>query len=209
MRTLLIKFINTETSQYIEPMREGTAKGDPIGLSAIKYKSTLLFLTNLKGKEIAEAVGVSYGLLRVWRTEDLYLSAIEKHVSTFSGMVAKHFVDRVAGTKAPGSGNELIHQFADDFADIVLYSDRVMTEVYRKVTTRGIYQETVFSTFFNYLWFIFSLRKAEPKPSVRMARMGYNVVKLTLFDILEAIQRPWTPDKEKAEQVKVSFLKAM
>jgi hypothetical protein len=207
MITLLQKFIDTKTAQYVEPVREGTAKGDPIGLSSIKYKSTLLFLTSLKGKEIAEAVGVSYGLLRVWRTEEAYLSAIARHETAFAAMVAKHIFESVVGTKAKGlSSNEIIHQFANDFADIALYSDRLITEVYKKVTSRSITQVNTFNTFFNYLCFIFSLRKDAPKPP---APVGYNVMKLTLFDILEAIQRPWTPDKEKAEQVKVSFLKAM
>lgn len=223
MKTLLRKFIDTETSQYIEPLREGTAKGDPIGLSAIKYKSTLLFLTSLKGKEIAEALGVSYGLLRVWRTEEHYLMPIEWHERAFAGMVAKHIVEIAKETKATGAigkdssfvtGTEINDRLAEDFADIVIYSERLMAEIYKQLTSHRIYENTAYPTFLYSLRFIFALRKgysfpltgqAAPKPSGVIG----NVVRLTIFEVHEALQRPWTPDKGKAEQAKVAFLKAM
>lgn len=215
MNTLLLNFIHTETSQYIEPVREGTAKGDPIGLSSIKYKSTLLFLTNLKGKEIAEAVGVSYGLLRVWRTEDLYLTAIERHTRTFAGIVVKHVVGSVKGRKAKGpSDTEIIKQFAQDFADIALYSDRLMNDIYKRGTMRSDYAETTFYRYLTFLGFIFALRKRNnlrqnPEVVQNSSVFKSHAVRVTYSDVLDAFQRPWTPDKEKAEQVKVSFLKAV
>lgn len=223
MITLLRKFIDTETSQYIEPVREGTAKGDAIGLSATKYKSTLLFLTNLKGKEIAEAVGVSYGLLRVWRTEPQYRFAIDIHERTFAGLVAKHIVEISKATKATGAmgkdssfvtGAEINNRLGEDFADIVIYSDRLMSEIYKQLTSHRIYEDAAYSTFLYSLRFIFALRKgysfpltlqAAPKPS----GVNVNVVRLTIFEVHEALQRPWTPDREKAEQAKVVFLESM
>jgi hypothetical protein len=210
MKTLLLKFIDTQTFGYVEPVRKGTAKGDPIGFSAIKHKSTFLFLTNLKVKEIADAVGLSHALLRVWRTETLYLAAIEKHERTFARLVVKRILEAIAEAKTSGAhdkdpsllrGNEIMDRLlTEDFADIVLYSDRLMDEIYQQLMTRGISHVTANNIFLPYI----CLRKALPKPSVRMGR---NVVRLTLLDLFEALQRPWTPDREKVQQAKVFFLK--
>lgn len=76
--TFLQNFIDKKMREYNPPAskREG-------GLSEQKYKATLLFLTNRLHEDIAEEVGVSYGLLRKWRTEDTFFNTIDKHYKEF------------------------------------------------------------------------------------------------------------------------------
>jgi hypothetical protein len=59
--------------EYEEPQRKGTARGEPIGFSLDKFASALYSLTNHKQKELAKSLGVSYGLLRKWHTEDAFI----------------------------------------------------------------------------------------------------------------------------------------
>jgi hypothetical protein len=222
MKTKLLSFISNQIASYIEPERQGTARGEPIGLSSIKYRSTLLFLTNLKGKEIAEAVSVSYGLLRVWRTEDPYLTAIERHIRTFAGMVVKHIIEIMETTKTKGPDGKIVYfvvgtkindQLAQDFADVALYSDHLMNDIYKQAKAQMFDDLSVFHTFLSYWGFLFALRKGYSLPLTAQAVFDSPVAEhqngLIRFDFIEALQRPWTPDKEKAEQVKISFLKAL
>jgi len=223
MKTKLQSFIKEHTAHYVEPERQGTAKGEPIGLSSSKYKSTLLFLTNLKSKEIAEAVSVSYGLLRVWRTEAPYLTAIDRHVRTFAGRVVKHILDIMNSTKDTGPdgkdcffvvGTEINDQLVKDYADIYFYSDGLMNEIYKQARAQTFDDLTVFHIFLSYWGFIFALRKGYSLPLTgKVVRNSPVVVKsqkgLKEFDFIAALQRPWTPDKKKVAQRKVSFLKTL
>lgn len=223
MKTKLQCFIIKQIADYREPERQGTAKGEPIGLSSSKYKSTLLFLTNLKGKEIADTVDVSYGLLRVWRTEEQYLAVIDRHIRTFAGNVVKHIIDIMESTKEKGPdgkdcffviGTEIHDQLAREFADITLYSDGLMNEIFKQGRSQTFDDLTVFHTFLSYWGFIFALRKGHSVPLTGKAVSDSPIVVkrqkgLIEFDFIEALQRPWTPDKEKAAQVKVAFLKLM
>lgn len=66
-------FIQRKLREYVEPSREGTPKGEPIGLSKKKYHAALLAgLTSLDLKQVAREVHVSYDLVRKWRTEDAF-----------------------------------------------------------------------------------------------------------------------------------------
>lgn len=223
MKTKLQDFITEQTAHYKEPERQGTAKGEPIGLSSIKYKSTLLFLTNLKGQEIADAGSVSHGLLRVWRTEDQYRSAIDKNTRIFARSVIEYILDIMKSTRETGPdgnvgfsviGSKINDQIAKDFADIYLYSDGLMTEIYKQARAYILGDVSVSHTFLFYLGFIFALRKGYDLPLTGKAVSESPVVikqktGAIEFDFIEALQRPWTPDKKKAEKVKVSFLKAL
>jgi hypothetical protein len=60
---------------YKEPVREGTRRGDLIGLSLKKKRAASLMVlhnrySGLGLKEIADLAGVSLGVLLVWRTEE-------------------------------------------------------------------------------------------------------------------------------------------
>ena len=73
-------WIDSEMNKYSEPVRAGTPKGDPIGLSRVKYNAALLHVLypTIKIKGIAEMVGVSNGVLMVWRTEEIFKEAINR-----------------------------------------------------------------------------------------------------------------------------------
>lgn len=94
-RTLLGRFVQEKTQQYIEPLREGTPRGEPIGLSAVKYGASLYGLTNIKQKEIAERLDISHGLLRKWHTEEPFKAMIDKHCREFAEVFIRNMRDRI------------------------------------------------------------------------------------------------------------------
>ena len=84
--TLLLDFLNGKINKYREPQRRGTRKGEVIGLSLVKYIAALRSLYKVKIKDVAEQLGVSYGLLRKWRTEEVF----KKQVASFEKEFAKY-----------------------------------------------------------------------------------------------------------------------
>src|SRR5215472_5731220 len=77
----LREFIKQKVEAYEEPQREGTPRGEPVGLSRVKYHATLLSAwTNLREKEIAKRLRVSYGLLLKWRTEPAFKEQLRRRV---------------------------------------------------------------------------------------------------------------------------------
>ncbi len=90
--TLLVSFIREKLDHYVEPTREGTPKGEPIGLSRVKYEASLFCLYDLQArhkeglKAVAKTLKISYGLLRKWRTEEGFKKAIQEHVEEFSSV---------------------------------------------------------------------------------------------------------------------------
>lgn len=88
---VLEKFIHEKIIDYKEPQRRGTPRGKPIGFSNVKYLSSLYMMTNLKQKDIAKKVGVSYGLLRKWNTHKDFKDLVNMHCEEF----AKLFIDHI------------------------------------------------------------------------------------------------------------------
>lgn len=84
MDKALIQYIKHKLSKYVAPERKGTAKGDPIGLSFVKYKATLLALHCADLKTDAQELNVSYSLLRKWRSETPFKEMVEKHRLEFT-----------------------------------------------------------------------------------------------------------------------------
>lgn len=95
---LLLRFIKEKRESYVEPSRKGTPRGEMIGLSLEKYMASLFMLTSMNLKRISERLKVSYGLLRKWRTENLFKGQIEKHimeyVPLFIGYQFKRWVEK-------------------------------------------------------------------------------------------------------------------
>jgi hypothetical protein len=84
--------------EYKEPERRGTAKGDPIGFSKKKYHAALLMTLypQIFGlKDIAREVKASYGMLRLWRTEDQFKKAVENGCRDFAEFLT-HGVENLA-----------------------------------------------------------------------------------------------------------------
>jgi hypothetical protein len=83
---LVKEWAANELKSYNEPSRAGTAKGDPVGLSSKKYHAALLMVLHpnaLELKDIAEMVGASHGVLRVWRTKDDFKIAADWAIDDF------------------------------------------------------------------------------------------------------------------------------
>lgn len=83
-KELFIRFIESKINKYIEPTRQGTSKGNIIGFMRPKYCAAVLCLTTGKVKEIAEKVGVTPGMLYVWRTENKFKELIEELSNEFA-----------------------------------------------------------------------------------------------------------------------------
>ncbi len=76
-------FISSKLASYVEPTKKGTPKGEPVGFSLVKYKATLYPLRNEDVKAQSEALGISYGLLRKWRTEEAFQKLLSQHEQEF------------------------------------------------------------------------------------------------------------------------------
>ena len=80
---LLANFITRKMDSYQEPSRKGTPKGEAIGFSQVKHTAMLLALTNTDLRQVAKSQGISYGLLRKWRTEADFKKMMSSHVEEF------------------------------------------------------------------------------------------------------------------------------
>jgi hypothetical protein len=79
----LESFIKDKVQRYNAPIRQGTPRGNPIGLSEKKFAATLMMLTAFSLKEMSKMAGVSYGLLRKWRTEIAFKRKTEENCREF------------------------------------------------------------------------------------------------------------------------------
>ncbi len=125
--TLLARFIKDKISQYVEPQREGTSKGNPIGPSREKYFASLLMMTNRKIKDIASSMGISFGTLRNWNTQDSFKELIENHCKEFTVILVKHIEDLYSkyiknDSYAPSVFRKI---------DISVYGETVMMNIYK------------------------------------------------------------------------------
>lgn len=94
-KTLLEEFIIKKYKNYLEPERKGTPKGDPIGFSRNKYEASLYMLFDLKQKDLAKNLNISYGLLRKWNTEKAFKSIIKGHCIEYAQHVLTYLREKV------------------------------------------------------------------------------------------------------------------
>lgn len=95
-QTLLTGFLNEKAREYVAPTRRGTAKGERIGFSVSKYLATLCALLNTgSNEETAKKLGVSYGLLRKWRSEVEFVELVDKHIAEFSIVFIQRVKERI------------------------------------------------------------------------------------------------------------------
>ena len=86
----LARFISHKVTSYVEPTKKGTPKGDPVGFSLTKYKATLYALRERVLPDTldlviqAKKLGVSYGVLRKWRSEQKFKEIVSQHVDEFT-----------------------------------------------------------------------------------------------------------------------------
>lgn len=86
---LLPKFIDEKLTNYIEPTKEGTPRGEPVGFSKAKYRATLEALREKVLPETddlstqAKRLRVAYGVLRKWRSEPQFKQLVAQHEKEF------------------------------------------------------------------------------------------------------------------------------
>jgi hypothetical protein len=96
LRGLLSEFLREKARTYVQPTRAGTPKGEPVGLSELKYAATLLALTSEDVKKQAQILGVSYGVLRKWRTESPFEKQVNAHAKEFIERFFRRIRERLA-----------------------------------------------------------------------------------------------------------------
>lgn len=93
MKGLIEEFIETSAANYKEPQRKGTPKGDPIGFPSAKYNASLLALKDIDLQTQAKKLGVSYGLLKKWRSEAEFKNRVNAHCENFTVLFFRHLLD--------------------------------------------------------------------------------------------------------------------
>lgn len=148
VRSLLGDFMDRNLDNYIEPTRKGLQKGEPIGFSYRKYHAALCFLYDYKSKEITgpgpkglrgmgEVIGVSYGLLRKWRTEEPFIKEIKRAEAEFSIIFCQYICElglEIDLKKKPVVGrNYEIIQSSKKFIDVHIYSPGLKERIVKDI----------------------------------------------------------------------------
>lgn len=81
---LLSAFVEKQLASHVPPERRGVAKGDSIGLSRVKFETSLAMLTTLPHKFISDEIGPSVSLIRKWRCEDRFKKQIRRAERDFA-----------------------------------------------------------------------------------------------------------------------------
>jgi hypothetical protein len=92
--TLINLFLHEKMKGYNEPQRKGTPRGELIGFPAKKYLVTLLMLLNVKQKDIAQELHISYGVLRKWKTEEAFKKMVVQHCDEFVQRLIDHILSK-------------------------------------------------------------------------------------------------------------------
>ncbi len=88
-QTLLENFIERKKNDYPAPLR-----GLGNRFSRKKYLATLYALTSDKQITTAMELGISYGLLRKWKTEGHFRAVVRRHCEEFAGDFMKHILQK-------------------------------------------------------------------------------------------------------------------
>jgi hypothetical protein len=130
-------YIKKKVNAHPEPERKGTPKGEPIGLSKVKFEAALwCALSCHKLEDIAVKVGKSHSLIKKWRTEEPFKQAGQDLIKDFAHKLFKQALkvarEHIPVTQDNGviqfEGDNLLpnkmigHFFADDFADKATYA---------------------------------------------------------------------------------------
>ena len=192
MDTLLDKFIKEKLKSYIEPERKGTAKGDPIGLSRVKYEASLFMLSRITYKELAEQLKISHGLVLKWRTEALFKSTLEKHMVEFGILFGKRVLEIASTiddfTKPENYSNLDLNEFSgQDFsqdlftliwAELELLRDKLIEEFNLHILPVVL---DVFATFAYTHYFV---RLRDQEKADKLMRDAYKLFHTTTVSIM-------------------------
>ena len=109
----LESFIATKTTHYFGATSRGTARDSSTGFLLEKNKAALFALKACTVKEQARQLGVSYGVLRKWRTERKFKHLIEQHKNEFSAWCSGPRRDRTNTDYAIDQFRDFIESNAD------------------------------------------------------------------------------------------------
>ena len=135
--TLLESFIEQKAKAYAEPSRRGMSKGQRIGFSKKKYLATLYMLTADKQITMAMELGISYGLLRKWKTEESFMAMVRKHCREFADIFVKYVLERYE--QQENARNEYLNSSqaavpsSSPFRDSRDYSPELLAEILKSV----------------------------------------------------------------------------
>jgi hypothetical protein len=134
--TLLLLFMDKKAAEYDAPERKGTPKGETIGLSPFKYGAVLWFLQGAKVKEVAENIGVSYGVLRKWRTEELFKKQLDTFEKEFVKIWCKHIQTKWRSADLGKTGRPVSVWAAKEITEIRQYSKSLLIAIQREIGLR-------------------------------------------------------------------------
>lgn len=119
--TLLEKFIRQGLESHAEPKKR-VPKGERRGLSRPKLHAASLMLTNDPLRDIAKAVGVSYGFLVVWRTREEFRQKAAELEAEFITLFSNHL-------------KESRSRMRDEFKDVLRYGDSLLLNIFDSVSS--------------------------------------------------------------------------
>jgi hypothetical protein len=123
---MLDRFIKDQLEKYLEPERQGTPRGEPIGFSKSKIHACLLTgLTNLSLKQISEKINVAFELIRSWRVGEEFQKKEEIFRQVFRDLYISKFLQTINGERKSG-----YKELEDDFK---LLNPRLMDQVLLRV----------------------------------------------------------------------------
>lgn len=195
-RTLLGRFIQKKVQEYIEPSKEGTPRGEPVGFSGAKYGASLYGLTNIKQKEIAEHLNISHGLLRKWNTEEAFKEMVDKHCREFAEVFIRNVRDRI---KRRETLNDSYH--AQSFQEMARQDLPYLD--HKEIGDAADYSDRV-------NFYIDNALNAETEKSIKEGNINLS---LEIFNVIQAIKFfTGIKDERNAEvlkEVKAKMLKAL
>lgn len=186
MKTLLERFIESKVVGYREPTRVGVPRGEPVGFPVNKFHASLWCLTSLKGKEIADKVGISHGLLRKWRHEKEFKEKIKSNAEEFTKVFLMQTMHKA-------------HLMAKDFGELKssmergIFAEKLKTFTFSEFDDLRFYDPLLAKKIAQELINVIKSIKVELFPYIRL--VGYYICHR--FQISGKIEIPWaTSDKE-------------
>jgi len=142
--TLFSIWFCEKQESYSPPQRKGVPKGELIGIGSDKYLAALYGLTRFNLKEVAEGADISYGGLRVWRTQDIFKDLVcefeNEYANRLCDYVLKDYVKcgrQEIGLKDVPAQKDLWERI---FADVEIYSERLLEKI--TLLAYSIYKNT-------------------------------------------------------------------
>jgi hypothetical protein len=181
---LLNDFLQQKARSYVPPARVGTPRGQSVGFSREKYLAALFTVTSIDQQKLAQRVGVSYGVLRKWRTESDFKKTVAGLCKEYAALFFGHIKTRVMAhrkdteeiLKLPGSAiaeTKLIEaQSYDEFADGKFYGDLLILRLWKDYIAKERVSKTKSADdimFYNEtLWIFDWIAKSKGKPTPYM-----------------------------------------